>query len=154
MSTAIDTHNSKTSARPLSILLVEDNPGDVRLTHEALKECGVNSTMNAVVDGSEAIKYLYNEGPYVDSPRPDLILLDLNLPKKDGREVIACIKKDEKLMTIPIVVLTTSNAEGDILKVYDLGANCYMAKPIDFNRFIDVMSSIGDYWLKWVRLPS
>ncbi len=138
----------------IEILLVEDNPGDVRLTKEALKEGSVPSNMNVVMDGAEAILYLQKEGKYEDSPRPDLILLDLNLPKKDGREVLSTIKNDSSLKRIPVVVLTTSNAETDILKAYDLHANCYITKPVDFNKFIDVINAIEQFWLTMVRLPS
>lgn len=140
--------------RVLEILLVEDNPGDVRLTQEALKEGRIVNNLNTVMDGAEAIKYLFQEGEYTNVCRPDLILLDLNLPKKDGREVLETIKTDVDLKRIPVVVLTTSNAEIDILKAYDLHANCYITKPVDFNKFIDVVQSIEQFWLSIVRLPS
>ncbi len=141
--------------RVLEILLVEDNPGDVRLTQEALKEGNVLNNLNVIMDGAEAINYLFREGEkYADAKRPDLILLDLNLPKKDGREVLDKIKKDPQLKRIPVVVLTTSNAETDIIRAYDLYANCYITKPVDFNRFIEVIKSIEQFWLTIVRLPS
>ena len=117
---------------PIKVLLVEDNPGDVRLTMEAFKDGKVHNEMNVVGDGVEAMAFLRKEGKYADAPRPDLILLDLNLPKKDGREVLAEIKQDPNLKSIPVVVLTTSNAESDIVKTYDLQANCYITKPVDF----------------------
>ncbi|MGB0838760.1 MAG: response regulator [Chitinophagales bacterium] len=138
----------------VEILLVEDNPGDIRLTQEALKEGSIPSNLNTVMDGAEAIRFLFQEGEYAEAPRPDLILLDLNLPKRDGREVLAKIKVDDDLKRIPVVVLTTSNAETDILKAYDLHANCYITKPVDFNRFIDVIQAIEQFWLTIVRLPS
>lgn len=140
--------------RVLEILLVEDNPGDVRLTQEALKEGNISNNLNVIMDGAEAIKYLFREEKYAAAKHPDLILLDLNLPKKDGREVLDKIKKDPKLKRIPVVVLTTSNAETDILKAYDLHANCYITKPVDFNRFIEVIKAIEQFWLTIVRLPS
>lgn len=140
--------------KTIEILLVEDNPGDVRLTKEALKEGTIPSNLNVVMDGAEAILYLQKEEKYQDKPRPDLILLDLNLPKKDGREVLSTIKTDPSLKRIPVVVLTTSNAETDILKAYDLHANCYITKPVDFNKFIEVIIAIEQFWLTMVRLPS
>jgi len=138
----------------VEILLVEDNPGDIRLTQEALKEGNVPHSLNAVMDGAEAIKYLFKEGRYAGAKTPDLILLDLNLPKKDGKEVLKKIKHDSVLKRIPVVVLTTSNAGSDITKAYDLHANCYITKPVDFNRFIEVIKSIELFWLSTVRLPS
>ncbi len=138
---------------PIEILLVEDNPGDVRLTQEALKDGKVRNNMRVVKDGVEALKFLRREGKYAGMPRPDLILLDLNLPKKDGREVLAEIKGDEVLKRIPVVVLTTSRAEQDILKAYDLHANCYITKPVDLDQFITVVKSIEDFWLTIVKLP-
>ncbi len=138
----------------VEILLVEDNPGDIRLTQEALKEGNIPNNLHTVMDGAEAIKFLFREGTYTEAKRPDLILLDLNLPKKDGREVLSKIKADNDLKKIPVVVLTTSNAETDILKAYDLHANCYITKPVDFNRFIEVIKSIEQFWLTIVRLPS
>lgn len=138
----------------IRILLVEDNPGDVRLTREALKEAKVNNQLFVVEDGVEAMAFLRNDGGYADAPRPDLILLDLNLPKKDGREVLEEIKQDLELKRIPVVVLTTSRAEEDILKSYNLHANCYVTKPVDLDQFINIVKSIEDFWLTIVRLPS
>lgn len=139
--------------RSVEILLVEDNPGDVRLTQEALRDNKIRNNLSVVGDGVEALAYLNREGKYTDSPRPDLILLDLNLPKKDGREVLAEIKADEHLKRIPVVVLTTSKAEEDIVRAYDLRANCYITKPVDFDQFIRVVKSIEDFWLTMVKLP-
>ena len=143
-----------TYARPANILLVEDNPGDVRLTREALKEEKVLNNLNVVGDGVEAMAFLRREGKYADAARPDLILLDLNLPKKDGREVLEDIKSDPTLKLIPVVILTTSRAEEDILKAYDLHANCYVTKPVDLEQFITVVQSIEEFWLAIVTLPS
>lgn len=139
--------------KAVEILLVEDNPGDVRLAVEALKEGKVHNNLHVVGDGVEAMMFLRREGKYALSPRPDLILLDLNLPKKDGREVLAEIKADEKLRRIPVVVLTTSKAEQDILRTYDLHANCYITKPVDLEQFIAVVRSVEDFWLTVVKLP-
>ncbi len=136
------------------ILLVEDNPGDVRLTEEALKEGKIMNKLSVVNDGVEAMDYLRRRGRYADSDRPDLILLDLNLPKKNGREVLAEIKSDESLRRIPVVILTVSRAEEDILKSYDLHANCYISKPIDFDQFIKVVRTIENFWFSIVLLPS
>ncbi len=141
------------SGRPIEILLVEDNPGDVRLTIEALKEGKVHNSLSVARDGVEALAFLRREGPHANAARPDLILLDLNLPRKDGREVLAEIKEDPSLRRIPVVVLTTSKAEEDILRTYDLHANCYIAKPVDLDQFISVVRSIDDFWLSVVRLP-
>jgi chemotaxis family two-component system response regulator Rcp1 len=138
----------------IRILLVEDNPGDVRLTKEALKEAKVRNSLSVVEDGVAAMNFLRCEGEYADVERPDLILLDLNLPKKDGREVLEEIKRDPALKRIPIVVLTTSRAEQDILQSYDLHANCYVTKPVDLDQFINIVKSIEDFWLTIVRLPS
>jgi chemotaxis family two-component system response regulator Rcp1 len=135
------------------ILLVEDNPGDVRLTREALKEGKILNELNVVEDGVEALAFLRREGRYADAVRPDLILLDLNLPKKDGREVLQEIKGDGALKKIPVVVLTTSAAERDILKAYDLHANCYITKPVDLEQFMRVVQLIEDFWLTIVKLP-
>jgi CheY-like chemotaxis protein len=143
-----------TLGRPIEILLVEDNPGDVRLTIEALKEGKVRNRLSVARDGVEALAFLRREGPHASASRPDLILLDLNLPKKDGREVLAEIKEDSRLRRIPVVVLTTSKAEEDILRTYDLHANCYITKPVDLEQFISVVRSIDDFWLSVVRLPS
>jgi len=143
----------QSSGKPIEILLVEDNPGDVRLTHEAFKEGKISNNLNVVSDGVAALAYLRQEGEYAGTPRPDVILLDLNLPKKDGREVLAEIKQDPDLRRIPVVVLTTSQAEQDILKSYNLHANCYITKPVDLERFITVVKSIETFWLTVVKLP-
>ena len=139
--------------RPVEILLVEDNPGDERLTREALKEGKVYSNLHWVKDGVEAMEFLRRQGKYKDVPRPDIILLDLNLPKKDGREVLQDIKNDEALKRIPVVVLTTSKAEEDVLRTYNLHANCYVTKPVDLEKFIVVVKSIDVFWLTVVTLP-
>jgi chemotaxis family two-component system response regulator Rcp1 len=139
--------------RPVEILLVEDNPGDERLTREALKEGKVYSNLHWVKDGVEAMEFLRREGKYKDVPRPDIILLDLNLPKKDGREVLHDIKNDDALKRIPVVVLTTSKAEEDVLRTYNLHANCYVTKPVDLEKFIVVVKSIDVFWLTVVTLP-
>ncbi len=138
----------------IDILLVEDNPGDVRLTQEALKEAKVRNRLHVVEDGVAAMEFLRQEGEYQSMPKPDLILLDLNLPKKDGREVLEEIKQDPSLMRIPVVVLTTSQAEEDIVRSYDLHANCYVTKPVDLDQFINIVKSIEDFWLTIVKLPS
>jgi chemotaxis family two-component system response regulator Rcp1 len=139
--------------RPVEILLVEDNPGDERLTREALKEGKVYSNLHWVKDGVEAMQFLRREAKYQEVPRPDIILLDLNLPKKDGREVLQDIKNDDKLKRIPVVVLTTSKAEEDVLRSYNLHANCYVTKPVDLEKFIVVVKSIDVFWLTVVTLP-
>jgi CheY-like chemotaxis protein len=144
--------NGTTLARA-KILLVEDNPGDVRLTMEALKEGKILNEISVAADGVEAIAYLRRTGKYADAQRPDLILLDLNLPKKDGREVLEEIKGDADLKKIPVVVLTTSAAERDILRAYNLHANCYITKPVDLEQFMRVVQSIEDFWLTIVKLP-
>jgi len=136
-------------ARPIEILLIEDNPGDVRLTIEGLSESKVRNTLHVAKDGVEAMDLLRR----ADGPRPDLILLDLNLPRMDGREVLTAIKSDPKLKIIPVVVLTTSRAEQDILRSYELQANCYITKPVDLEKFMTVVKSIEDFWLTIVRLP-
>lgn len=141
------------TGRPIEILLVEDNPGDVRLTQEILKEGKVNNNLSVASDGIEALAFLYRQGNYQSAPRPDLILLDLNLPRKDGREVLTDIKQDESLRRIPVVILTTSQAEEDILKTYELHGNCYITKPVDLEQFIRVVKSIEDFWLTIVKLP-
>ena len=140
--------------REIEILLVEDNPGDARLTIEALKEAKVHNQLRHVSDGVQALAYLRREPPYTDAPRPDLILLDLNLPRKDGREVLAVIKADEKFKRIPVVVLTTSQAEEDVLRAYNLNANCYVTKPVDLDQFLKVVKTIEDFWLTIVKLPT
>ncbi len=145
--------SSETRGRPVDILLVEDNPGDVRLTQEALKEGKVLNNLHIARDGVEAMAFLRRQDKYADAVRPDLILLDLNLPKKDGREVLAEIKTDEGLKRIPVVILTTSEADEDILKTYDYHANCYITKPMDLNQLINVVKSIEDFWLSLVKLP-
>ncbi|MCL4503404.1 MAG: response regulator [Deltaproteobacteria bacterium] len=139
--------------RPIEILMVEDNPGDVRLTVEALKEGKVRNILHTVEDGEEALKFLRRNESYAKAPRPDLILLDLNLPKMNGREVLAEIKEDPDLRRIPVVILTVSKAEQDILKTYDLHANCYITKPVDLEQFLTVVRSIENFWLTVVKLP-
>lgn len=140
-------------APPVEILLVEDNPGDYRLTQEALREGKVYNNLHWAKDGVEALEFLKRHGKYADAPRPDIILLDLNLPKKDGREVLSEIKGDPVLRPIPVVILTTSKAEEDILRSYDLHANCYVTKPVDLDKFIVVVQSIDRFWLTVVTLP-
>jgi CheY-like chemotaxis protein len=141
------------SGHPIDILLVEDNPGDIRLTLEALKENKMNNTLHVVKDGVQAMAFLNREGEHSDAPRPDLILLDLNLPRKDGREVLSEIKADASLRRIPVVILTTSQAEEDILRTYNLHANCFVTKPVDLDQFIKVVQSIEQFWLTIVKLP-
>jgi chemotaxis family two-component system response regulator Rcp1 len=143
----------RAKGKPIDILLVEDNPGDVRLTREALKEGKVRNTMSVAGDGAEAMEFLRRQGRFKDAPHPDLILLDLNLPGKDGREVLAEIKGDPDLKRIPVVILTTSLDEQDILKSYENYANCYIAKPLDLDCFINVVKSVEDFWLEIVKLP-
>jgi len=138
---------------PIEILLVEDNPGDVRLTVEALKDGKVSNRLSVVGDGVEAMAFLRREGRFANAPRPHLILLDLNLPKKDGREVLAEVKQDPNLKRIPVVILTTSQAEHDILRSYELHANAYITKPVDFEHFMGVVKSVEDFWLTIVKLP-
>ncbi len=141
------------SCRPIEILLVEDNPGDVRLTKEALKEGKVVNNLHTVEDGEEAMAYLRRQSPYAQATRPDLILLDLNLPKKSGREVLEEIKEDPDLRRIPVVILTISEAEQDIIKSYNLHANCYITKPVNLEQFMEVVQSIENFWLTVVMLP-
>jgi len=143
---------SKRGYRPVEILLVEDNPGDVRLTLEAFKEGKLCNHLSVVGDGVEALAFLRREGPYAKAPQPDLILLDLNLPKKDGRNVLAEIKAEERLKQIPVVVLTTSNAEKDILETCDLHASCYITKPVEFSQFVTVIKLIEDFWFTVIKL--
>jgi chemotaxis family two-component system response regulator Rcp1 len=143
----------KESCRPIELLLVEDNPGDVRLTQEALREGKVCNHLHVAADGVEALAYLRREGQYANARQPDLILLDLNLPKKSGREVLAEIKADPDLRRIPVVILTVSKAEEDVLKSYNLHANCYITKPVDLDQFLGVVKSIEDFWLTVVVLP-
>lgn len=139
--------------RPIEILLVEDNPADIRLTQEVLTDARVFNNLHVAHDGEEALQFLRQEGKFSESPRPDLILLDLNLPRKDGRQVLQEIKEDQSLMFIPVVVLTTSEAEQDIVRSYKLHANCYINKPVDLDQFIRVVAAIEDFWLSIVRLP-
>lgn len=146
--------NQVAAFHPIEILLVEDNPGDVRLTQEALKAAKVVNTLHVVEDGVAAMDFLYRRGGYDDAPRPALILLDLNLPKKNGREVLAEIKQDEQLKTIPVVILTTSQSEEDVVRAYSLHANCYISKPVDFTQFTKIFRTIEDFWLTIVTLPT
>lgn len=141
------------SGRPIEILLVEDNPGDVRLTMEGLNEGKVRNNLHVARDGVEALAFLRREGQFAGAVRPDLVLLDLNLPRKDGREVLSEIKSEPDLKTIPVVVLTTSRAEQDVLHSYRLQANCYITKPVDLEQFMTVVKSIEDFWLTIVTLP-
>ncbi len=141
------------SVQGIEILLVEDNPGDVRLTREALRDGKIVNNLYVAVDGVEALAFLRREGKFKDAVRPELILLDLNLPKKDGREVLAEIKADNDLKRIPVVILTSSEAEQDIIRSYNLHANCYVTKPVDLDQFITVVKSIEHFWLKVVKLP-
>jgi len=141
------------NAEPIEILLVEDNPGDARLAEEALKENKVHNELHHVKDGVEAMQFLRRQAEYSQVPLPGLILLDLNLPRKDGREVLAEIKEDPELKLIPVVVLTTSDAERDLLKTYDLHANAYVVKPVDLDRFIDIVQAIESFWFTVVKLP-
>lgn len=143
-----------TVGRPIEILLVEDNPADVRLTVESLKEGKVCNILHVVEDGEEAISFLQKKGKYADKPHPDLILLDLNLPKKSGHEVLAEIKGDDELKRIPVVVLSSSKAEEDIQRSYGLHANCYITKPVNLDQFIHVIKTINNYWFSIVKLPS
>lgn len=141
------------AVRPVEILLVEDNEGDVRLTREALREGHLRNRLHVVEDGEKALDFLFRRGVYADAPRPDLILLDLNLPRRDGREVLAEIKADTSLKRIPVVVLTTSRAEEDLARSYDLHANCFITKPVDFDQFIQVVKTIENFWFTIVVLP-
>ena len=142
-----------TSERLVEILLIEDNPGDVRLTQEAFKQSKVSNRLHIATDGIEALAFLRHEGPYKNVPVPDLILLDLNLPKKEGREVLEEIKQDKALRHIPVIVLTISEADKDILETYNLHANCFITKPVDFNEFVKVVQFIEKFWLTVVNLP-
>ena len=143
----------KTNIRPIEILLVEDSPSDAEFTIEALKEAKMRNHLSLVEDGVQAMEFLRRQGKYAQAPRPDLIMLDLNLPRKDGREVLAELKADNNLQTIPVVVLTTSRAEQDVLRAYQLHANCYITKPVDFQQFLNVVRSIESFWLFVVTLP-
>lgn len=145
--------NIMTNATAVEILLVEDNPGDARLTEEAFKDSRLLNSMHRVSDGVEALSYLRQEGQYATATRPDIILLDLNMPRKDGREVLAEIKEDPDLKSIPVVVLTTSDADTDVMKSYELHANCYITKPVDLEKFMNIVQRIEDFWLAIVRLP-
>ena len=145
--------SSQTYGRAIDILMVEDNPGDVRLTQEALKDGKVLNNLHVVENGVEAMAFLRQEGQYADAPRPDVILLDLNMPRMNGREVLAEIKGDEELKRIPVVILTVSKAEEDILKSYDLNANCYVTKPLNLDQFMKVVKAIEEFWLTIVTLP-
>jgi len=138
----------------IQVLLVEDSPSDARLTEEAFRDGKIANVLTVVTDGHEALLYLRREGKYADAPRPDLVLLDLNLPKMDGREVLRQIKTDADLKTIPVVVLTTSEAEQDVMKAYEYHANCYIRKPVDLTRFLQIISMIEDFWLTVVKLPT
>lgn len=141
------------SGNAIEILLVEDNPGDARLTREALKDSKLNNKLYVVEDGVEALAFLRNEGPYVNAPRPDIILLDLNLPRMSGRELLEIIKEDAVLKTVPVVVLTTSDDERDIFMSYSLHANCYITKPVDMSQFVTIVKNIKDFWFTIVKLP-
>ena len=143
-----------TRGRAIEILLVEDNPGDVRLIQEALRDGKVWNNPHVVTDGEAALEFVYRRGIYADAPRPDMVLLDLNLPKKDGREVLAVIKSDADLKRIPVVVLTTSKEEEDVHRAYNLAANCYVTKPVEFEEFMKVIRAIEDFWLTIVALPN
>ena len=146
--------SSCAAVRPLELLLVEDNPGDVRLTREALKSGEVAVNLNVARDGVEALDFLRRRGTFAAAPVPDLILLDLNLPRKNGREVLSEIKSDPELRRIPVLVMTTSRADQDINRAYSLNANCYITKPMDLDEFLRIVRSIEDFWLKTVTLPS
>ena len=145
--------NTNSMGSPVEILLVEDSPGDARLAREGLSECKIRNTLHVVDDGVKAMAFLRRRDEYAKAPRPDIVLLDLNLPRKDGREVLREVKEDESLRTIPVVVLTTSKAEEDVLKSYSLHANCYVTKPMGLQQFLDVVRSIEDFWFTIVKLP-
>jgi CheY-like chemotaxis protein len=145
---------TKSMGEMVDILLVEDNEGDARLAKEAMRDSKIRNTLHHVLDGEEAMAFLRKQGKYSTAPRPDLILLDLNLPRKDGRQVLAEIKDDENLKRIPVVILTVSSAEEDVLKAYNLHANCYITKPIDLAQFMKVVRSVEDFWLTIVKLPN
>lgn len=143
----------KPQPMPIEILLVEDSPSDVRLTREALKDAKILNNLSVASDGEEAMEYLHRTGRHADAVRPDLVLLDLNLPRKDGREVLAEMKADEELRSIPVVVLTTSRSEEDVLRAYDLHANCFITKPVGLDQFLRIVESIHGFWLSIVTLP-
>ena len=147
------SESTGTQSGAIEVLLVEDSPGDVRLTREALKDAKVYINLHVATDGIEAMAYLERTGAHVDAPRPDLILLDLNLPKKDGREVLKEIKESPSLRIIPVVILTTSSSDADVLQSYHLHANCYISKPVDLDGFLKVVRSIDNFWLSVVKLP-
>lgn len=147
-----ETKNLK-KGKAIEILLVEDNPGDIRLAQEAFKESNVCNNLHVVEDGREAIDFLRKKGKYADTPRPDIILLDLNLPVIDGRDVLAEIKEDKSLRSVPVLVLTTSRAEEDVIKSYNMHANCFITKPVDMERFIEVVKTIEEFWFNIVKLP-
>jgi CheY-like chemotaxis protein len=144
---------SDTQVAPVEILLAEDNSGDVTLTRKALEKGNIINNLHVVTDGVEALAFLNQEGAYADKPRPDLVLLDLNMPRKDGRDVLETVKNDDQLKRIPVVVMTSSEAEEDILQSYDLHANAYLTKPVDFDGFIDIVERIEDFWLTVVKMP-
>jgi len=146
--------NVSSGGQPIEILLVEDNPADVRLTFEAFKDSRIANHISVVSDGEEAMKFLRKEGEYANAEQPDLVLLDLNLPKKDGREVLSEIKSDKDLRAIPVIVLTTSAADKDVWKAYDAGVNSYITKPVNLDKFIGIVRSIEDFWLEIVKLPT
>lgn len=146
--------NYVSESKPIELLLVEDNLVDIKLTTRALKEGKVLNNVHIVRDGVEAMKFLFQQGEFAESPRPDLILLDLNMPRKDGREVLSEIKNDDDLKHIPVIVLTTSDAEQDVLRSYNLHANSYITKPVDFEQFVDAIRRFEEFWLTVVRLPS
>lgn len=147
-------HRKTAPPQPVEILLVEDNPGDIRLIQEAFKESGFASHLNITRDGEQALAYLRQKGEYADCPRPSFIILDLNLPRKDGREVLAEIKKDKALRQIPVVILSTSTSTEDVLRAYDLHANCYVPKPLDIERLVQLGRSLEEFWLSTVILPA
>ena len=144
---------TKKTITPIEILLVEDNPGDIQLTKEAVEDCKMINNLSVAEDGEKALNFLFRRNGYESAPKPDLIILDLNLPKVDGREVLTVIKKDEKLKLIPVVILTTSKAEEDVLNMYELHANCYITKPINIDSFFDVVKAIENFWIGIVVLP-
>ena len=146
--------NQVDKAQLINILLVEDNIGDIRLTQEVFKQGKIKNILHVVMDGEEAVNYLKKKGKYKKAETPDIILLDLNLPKKDGKEVLAEIKADKDLKRIPVIILTTSSAQQDIMSTYSNHANCYIMKPVDFNQFISIVRTIEDFWLSIVKLPS
>jgi len=145
--------NDAANIMPIEVLLVEDNPGDAELTRIALQDSKISINLNVVEDGVEAMAFLRKQDNYAKKPHPDIVLLDLNLPRKDGREVLAEIKSDDNLRRIPVVVLTTSQSEEDILKAYNLAANCYITKPVDFDQFVKIVQSIENFWFAIVKLP-